>query len=86
MCVHHGYMYTALPLSLSGLSRYFTATHDAVGCLQRMPGHMTRECLVLKALRCHGYSDYGCTRALCSIPYNSRSALSRPVTYIAAAK
>ena len=57
------------------LYRYFTATQDAAGCLQRMPDHMTRERLVLKALHCHGYSDYGCTRALCNIPYNSRSTL-----------
>ena len=52
--------------------RYFTATKDVIGTLKLMPENMTRERLVLKALKCHGYSDYGCTRALCSLPYNSR--------------
>ena len=76
---HHTYtpfqQYILTGDSTPCLYRYFTATQDAAGCLQRMPDHMTRERLVLKALHCHGYSDYGCTRALCNIPYNSRSAL-----------
>jgi tRNA pseudouridine13 synthase len=58
------------PVSVA--KHYFQETEDIEGTLDRMPKHKTRECMVLKALKRYGYDEFGCTKALLSIPYHMR--------------
>ncbi|CAH1264501.1 PUS7L [Branchiostoma lanceolatum] len=52
---------------------YYVQTGDIPGTLARMPGHKTRECLLLKALRRHGTSREGCTKAFLNVPHAMRA-------------
>ena len=51
---------------------YYSATGDIAGTLEKMPHERTRERYVLRALRRHGDSDYGCVCALNNIPFKWR--------------
>ena len=52
--------------------KYFQDTKDVVGTSKRMPVWKTRESSILRSLKQHGYSEYGCCQALQSLPYNVR--------------
>ena len=52
--------------------KYFHETRDVVGAWKRMPAWKTRETCILRGLKQHGYSEYGCCQALLGLPYNVR--------------
>ena len=52
--------------------QYYIETKDIVGAAKRMPVWKTREFCILKALKQHGYCEYGCCQAILSLPYNVR--------------
>ena len=50
----------------------FQETKDICAALKDMPSWKTRECSILKALKQHGWSEEGCTKALFTLPYSIR--------------
>ena len=52
--------------------KYFQETRDVAGASKRMPLWKAREVSILRGLKQHGYSEYGCCQALLCLPYNAR--------------
>ena len=52
--------------------KYFQDTRDVAGASKRMPFWKAREVSILRGLKQHGYSEYGCCQALLCLPYNAR--------------
>ena len=63
---------TGLGDDIDNAKKYFQETRDMNGAAKIMPMWKSRELSILKALKQHGFSQYGCCQAILSLPYNVR--------------